>query len=290
MKRLLKKFFNPLTKIENENITFDMGVWKSIGLVLLWQLITLIFVLLTTFTLLLRFKSEGSILSINAVLELATLPIMILIFNKIFGKKTNEINTFKKINKKTIFHVTLLLMSFRLLFNAFILPILMKIPESDSLIQAEQTLNTSIVYAILSACIIAPIIEEVVFRGIILNGMLKRYSPTTAIVISSLIFAIIHGNIHQAVNAFVLALIIGYVFYKTRSIYLAIFCHFINNASAFFLLMPETGIGIIINIIISSLIGITILIYLKKNMNLNYEQHFVSTLPLDENLYSNDEI
>ena len=188
------------------------------------------------------------------------------------GRRTNELNTFKKVNKKTIFHITLLLIVFRLLFDAFILPMMLRIPENDTLIQAEQTLNSSLIYAVLSVCIIAPIIEEVIFRGIILNGMLKRYNSSTAIIISSLLFAFAHGN-----------------YYKTHSLYLAIYCHFFNNITPLFFLIPFAVGGIVFNIVISCLISIPILIYLKKHMRLNYERRFISIIPIDENLYSNDE-
>ncbi len=288
MRNLIQNIFSPLKNIENENIEFDIGFWKSIGVILLWLTVDAI-VMVLIYALCFQSKSEATIISIFAIVRLFTLPIEILILNKVFGRRTNKLNTFKKVNKKTLFHITLLLLVFRLLFDAFILPMMLRIPENDTLIQAEQALNSSLIYAVLSVCIIAPIIEEVIFRGIILNGMLKRYNPSTAIIISSLFFAFAHGNFHQGVNAFLLALIIGCIYYKTHSLYLAIYCHFFNNITPLFFLIPLTVGGIAFNIVISCLISIPVLIYLKKHMHLNYERRFIRIIPIDENLYSNDE-
>ena len=231
MRNLMQNIFSPLKNIENENIEFDIGFWKSIGVILLWLIVDFIITLLS-YPLTLQSKVESLTFSIISVVKLFFLPIEVFILNKVFGRRTNELNTFKKVNKKTIFHITLVLTIFRLLYDAFILPIILRIPESDTLIQAEQNLNSSFIYLILSVCIIAPIIEEVIFRGIILNGMLKRYNPSTAIIISSLLFALIHGNLHQEINAFLLALIIGCIYYKTHSLYLTIYCHFFNNTAS----------------------------------------------------------
>lgn len=289
MRNLMQNIFSPLKNIENENIEFDIGFWKSIGVILLWLIVDFIITLLS-YPLTLQSKVESLTFSIISVVKLFFLPIEVFILNKVFGRRTNELNTFKKVNKKTIFHITLVLTIFRLLYDAFILPIILRIPESDTLIQAEQNLNSSFIYLILSVCIIAPIIEEVIFRGILLNGMLKRYNPSTAIIISSLLFALIHGNLHQEINAFLLALIIGCIYYKTHSLYLTIYCHFFNNTASFILFIPSAIGGVAFNILISCLISIPILIYLKKHMHLNYERRFISIIPIDENLYSNDEM
>lgn len=87
----------------------------------------------------------------------------------------------------------------------------------------------------------APLFEEWLCRGEILRGLLN-YSRTTkdgtkvrgiepkwAIVISAAFFAIIHMNPWQAIPAFVLGLLFGYVYYKTGSLKLTMLMHFTNN-------------------------------------------------------------
>jgi len=85
----------------------------------------------------------------------------------------------------------------------------------------------------LVAVVAAPLFEEFIFRGIILDGYLKNYKPMPAIVVSALLFGIIHGNLVQGIGAFVLGLVFGWLYWGTRSIVPAIFLHFVNNGIAF---------------------------------------------------------
>jgi membrane protease YdiL (CAAX protease family) len=81
--------------------------------------------------------------------------------------------------------------------------------------------------------IVAPILEELIFRGIILNGFLKRYSPFYAILFSSLLFGIGHVNPSQIIVASLAGAFLGWVFYKTKSLLLCILLHFVNNCTSF---------------------------------------------------------
>jgi membrane protease YdiL (CAAX protease family) len=80
--------------------------------------------------------------------------------------------------------------------------------------------------------VIPPILEEIVFRGIILRGFLKRYTPWASIILSSLLFAAMHINVWQMIPAFFAGLLLGYIFYRTGSLMAVIFAHAVNNATA----------------------------------------------------------
>ncbi len=84
----------------------------------------------------------------------------------------------------------------------------------------------------LVVAIFAPIFEEWLCRGMILRGLLTKMKPVWAIVISALFFAAIHGNPWQALNAFIIGLVMGYVYYRTGSLLLTMLIHFVNNGSA----------------------------------------------------------
>ena len=78
--------------------------------------------------------------------------------------------------------------------------------------------------------IFAPFFEEWLCRGMILCGLLgNRVKPVWAIVISAAFFAFIHLNPWQAVPAFLLGCLFGYVYYKTGSLKLTMLMHFTNN-------------------------------------------------------------
>ena len=83
--------------------------------------------------------------------------------------------------------------------------------------------------AILKVAIMAPIIEELIFRGVIMHGLMRNYSKFTSIFVSALMFALFHLNPWQFPATFVLGLLLGILMVRTRNIYLCILGHAINN-------------------------------------------------------------
>ena len=84
----------------------------------------------------------------------------------------------------------------------------------------------------LVVAIFAPIFEEWLCRGMVLRGLLTKMKPVWSIVVSALFFAVIHANPWQALNAFLIGLVMGYVYYKTGSLILTMIIHFVNNGTA----------------------------------------------------------
>ena len=84
----------------------------------------------------------------------------------------------------------------------------------------------------LLTAIFAPIFEEWLCRGMVLRGLLTKIKPAWAIVVSALFFAVIHLNPWQALNAFIIGVVMGYVYYKTGSLWLTMLIHFVNNGTA----------------------------------------------------------
>lgn len=89
---------------------------------------------------------------------------------------------------------------------------------------------------IISACILAPLCEEFLCRGMMLRGMLGNgVSPRAAILWSAFIFAAMHMNPWQALPAFVLGAFFGWVYYHTGALWLTILLHCINNSLSTYL-------------------------------------------------------
>jgi len=79
---------------------------------------------------------------------------------------------------------------------------------------------------IMTVCV-APILEEIVFRGVIMNN-LKKYGIKIAIIVNSVFFALSHYNIEMIIPAFFTGIIFSYVTYK-YSIKYSILIHFFLN-------------------------------------------------------------
>lgn len=90
----------------------------------------------------------------------------------------------------------------------------------------------------ITVCILAPILEEILFRGFILRGILNSGTPPwIAILVSGIIFGAAHLNPWQFIGAGILGIIFGFIYYKTKSLLLVIFLHAANNIFSFIMMM-----------------------------------------------------
>ena len=125
----------------------------------------------------------------------------------------------------------------------------------------------------LQIVVIAPILEEIFFRGLILQS-LQRYNKNLAIFASALLFSLLHLNLAQSVPAFFSGLIFGYLAIQYRSLSLPILVHMLNNAISFGITNTSSSIILTLYSIICifalfySIYKITT--YIKKHPNIDY--------------------
>ena len=81
--------------------------------------------------------------------------------------------------------------------------------------------------------LLAPLSEEIVLRGAILKELLKKFSPWVAIAISAVFFALIHFNPAQMPHAFLIGLLLGWMYWRTGSILPGVAYHWANNSIAY---------------------------------------------------------
>lgn len=80
----------------------------------------------------------------------------------------------------------------------------------------------------------APLTEELVFRGAILKALLQwKPNPWVGIVISALLFALVHMNPAQMPHAILVGLLLGWMYYRTDSIIPGVVYHWVNNTVAY---------------------------------------------------------
>ena len=84
---------------------------------------------------------------------------------------------------------------------------------------------------LISLTVLPSILEELLFRGVIMQS-LRRFGDGFALIVSSILFGIIHLNLAQAIPAFLSGLLIGYFVLRTGSIWTGIIIHFVNNSIA----------------------------------------------------------
>ena len=127
-----------------------------------------------------------------------------------------------------------LLVSTLLVFSSmFALNILVQfMPLEDELSNEFQGLSRNLLGAF-TISILAPLLEEVMFRGAIQGYIIRKLrTPWVAIVVASLVFGLFHMNPIQVVYATLLGVVFGWIYYRTGSLMSVIVGHVLNNSIA----------------------------------------------------------
>ncbi|EPY6470336.1 CPBP family intramembrane glutamic endopeptidase [Clostridium sporogenes] len=168
---------------------------------------------------------------INIKLEVYAIPFLILAaYFEYNGSKITYLYIKELGTVVCYIFVIISIIAYILIFGNTIGLLLQNIPQSDLVKSAFDELdNAPLLLQFISLCVIAPIFEEIIYRGIMLEQLNKRCGAVKAILISSLFFGIMHLNVHQAVNGFFIGIVMGFIYIKTDSLMLTMFLHFINN-------------------------------------------------------------
>lgn len=148
--------------------------------------------------------------------------------------------------------------------------------DKDEYLALTRMMNGGII-SLISVCLIAPLIEEMLFRGMILRAFLESYSASSSILLSSLLFALFHMTITQLPVAFVVGCLLGWLYVKTKSLWPSIMAHFFYNSFAMLLwstyyssgsdesFSPEFNSPVVIMAaVIFSAVGVAMLYYILQ--------------------------
>ncbi len=94
---------------------------------------------------------------------------------------------------------------------------------------------------VFSAVILAPLWEELIFRGLLYGYLKSRMSVFAALLVSSLIFSAYHFNLDALMPLLIVGIATGYIYERTRSLYFAIFFHALFNALSMAVLFILAG-------------------------------------------------
>ena len=112
------------------------------------------------------------------------------------------------------------------------------------------------IWSLIFAGILSPIIEEMMFRGVMLNK-LRRYGDKVAIITTAILFGLFHANFSQFFYAVALGMIFAYVALKTGTIKYSIILHIVVNIMGGVILPAAIGDGS--NIVVSGCVGLVLL-------------------------------
>lgn len=109
-------------------------------------------------------------------------------------------------------------------------------PELPNLVEGEFDMIMKDRMGYFVVGLLAPLAEEMVFRGAILRSLLRwKSNPWVGIVISAILFAVIHMNPAQMPHAFLIGLLLGWMYWRTDSVVPGVVYHWVNNTVAYIL-------------------------------------------------------
>ena len=159
-------------------------------------------------------------------------PLLLMHFLK---EKEQGLGTVKYLLKPNDIGVVLLLVVATLALQWGVTsPISSSIPMPDAFKEIVKRLSEQMNdgYGLISVAIMAPFFEEFIFRGVMLDGLLKRKSTWKAILISAALFGFVHLNPWQFIAAMIIGTFAGWVYSRTRSLIYCMIIHFANNFTA----------------------------------------------------------
>lgn len=111
------------------------------------------------------------------------------------------------------------------------------LPKLNLILDTSSKLLIYLLSLFIQTCLIAPVAEELIYRKFILNNLLDNGNAFKSIVLSSFLFSIYHLNLLQGINAMIIGIFLGYLYYNTYSINICILLHFVNNFINFIILI-----------------------------------------------------
>lgn len=126
---------------------------------------------------------------------------------------------------------------------AVVTVILSLLPEAwlDAYAEASAALNQTGVIVVIATVLVAPIVEEIIFRGLILSRLHRVMPGWLAVLVSALVFGICHGQAVWMAYAFVLGVIFGFLALRSKSIWPSLAAHILfNGIGQCAVYLPET--------------------------------------------------
>ena len=90
------------------------------------------------------------------------------------------------------------------------------------------------ILSFIQVCILAPVMEEILMRGFLLDGLSVNYGKVTALLISSALFALLHFNMVQTLSALICGMVLGLLYIRTDSLICCIAAHAGYNMISYF--------------------------------------------------------
>ena len=192
--------------------------------------------------------------------------VMILVILIISGRKKTNISKRLRIFNVSIvriigFAVLGILLNFMISSVVYVLPI----PESVTNEHIESfssvLINShSIIVNIFGTALVTGIAEELLFRAAMITILRKPFGKMVALIISSAVFAFMHGSLISIIYAFVIGMVFGAMYLVYDSVIPSMVCHVFFNLSSFFMIVPNSADNIVFWIVMAVAVSLLVVL------------------------------
>ena len=187
--------------------------------------------------------------------------IMLIVFLPLFYKLYKKYQVKSNFNIKKIYIPLAFGISISLIYNILVFSLNNIFHFTDNFDGS----NLPIVVQIVSSGIVGPILEEMLFRGIIYNRLKEFNKPMASIIITSILFGVFHTDVLNAIYAFGVSFILIFLYEKYKSIKAPIIMHIALNITII-LMLNTIKLNILTLNIFLVFISTIILLILRKNI------------------------
>jgi uncharacterized protein len=131
-------------------------------------------------------------------------------------------------------------MVFNFVYATYVIPGIGMQEEMAKILAAIPRTPVNIAAGFFAIAIAAPLVEELLFRGLLQNALARRMPIWGAIILSSLAFAAVHLQLYAIPGLMSLSIAFGYLYHRTGSLRMNILLHMANNAFALLLTQGMT--------------------------------------------------
>ena len=237
----------------NERVGNMKGVWKAIAYFVLYFGLTMFLQALLSIVFcaigaanglndeisLMEF-ANNNILGMTVISGILTVLILYLLF-KLRKKQVKQEWKLNKFKVKNVILASLIAFSFSFLFALCTYNI--SLENSLMILKSVAFYNEVVpvfgtIMMVVNLLVIAPISEEIALRGIVYTRVEKTTNAVTAIIVSSILFGLMHfmaGGVVLVIGATLMSLVFGYIFYKFKSLWVCVIAHAVANLPDFIL-------------------------------------------------------
>ena len=206
------------------------------------------------------------LMTVTAIATFVTLVIGVFWYKK--QRPQTDFKLKELINGKLLLAMFLLGVSLQLLVSMclnVVFPILPQNMTEEYGALMETLIGGNVLLSLLVTVILAPLAEELLFRGVTMKKAQKIMPFFAANVLQALLFGIYHGNLIQGTYAFVLGLVLGFTAEYFHSVWASILLHaFVNGSAELLNLLPESITATLVGVIALAAVGVGLLFAAAK--------------------------